>query len=123
MTRQPNPKSKTATVILKANNEDEAKRIRGLKEICVRNGLEIRKVILNGIDKFLKEHNWPPGNSQTLLQVFGEKPRLICFKCREEFYTLNHVEFISGKTARVCDTCLVDYEERTLIKKRVKRNY
>jgi len=76
MTRQANPKSKTATIIVKANNEDEATRIRALKEICVRNNLEIRKVILAKIDRFLKEHHWPPGNSQTVLEVFDVKARV-----------------------------------------------
>lgn len=73
MTRHPDPKSKTTTVIVRANNEAEIQQIRAFKKLCVQDDLEIRKVILQKINDFLREHNWPPGNPQTLLEVFDVK--------------------------------------------------
>ena len=114
MTRQPNPKSKTATLILRGNNEDEDTRIRALKEICVRNNLQIRKVLLDKINLFLREHNWPPGNSQTLL--FQESLKK-CGKCKQEVKHLSLVEYVSSSREWLCDNCVKLQKKRSVFKK------
>ena len=58
------------------------------KEICARNQLSMSEEIYErAIKVFLRDHHWPPGNSQTLLEVFEEKntiPKLIvCEVCGE----------------------------------------
>lgn len=73
MPRSPDPKTKTQQAYLRAKNLDEQAKIKAVKEICARNGdLQVRDVILKGFEQFLKEHNWPPGNSQTVLVSFSE---------------------------------------------------
>lgn len=116
MTRQADPKSKTATVIIKANTEDEDKQIRALKELCVRNNLEIRKVLMQKINDFLKEHNWPPGNSQTILPVFGVDSKKICGLCGKEAEHLYDCLFISGLQKWVCKDCKNNARERTTLR-------
>lgn len=78
MPKPPNPKSNR--IVIQGNNEDENIRVRAFKEICFRNNIPYREEVLKRIDNFLKEHNWPPGNSQTLLPRFVEK-RLVEKRC------------------------------------------
>lgn len=81
MPRPPNPKSKTIQLILKCVNEHEAVRVRACKEICARNGIKIKDVLMQGVDSFLRKHNWPPGNSQTQMTTFVERQLVEKRKC------------------------------------------
>ena len=117
MPRNPNPKAKTPQIIIKprANSpiEDEEK-IRGAKEIVARNP---ELTMMNILDPFLKKHNWPPGNSQTLLETFGSELSLICVYCgKGGFKTLRKVT-TPGGTMSVCPSCYKDLKFRRLIKK------
>jgi len=74
------PNLKSNRIVLEGNIEEENIRIRAFKEICQRNNIPYREEILKRIDHFLREHNWPPGNSQTQLAKFVEK-RLVEKAC------------------------------------------
>lgn len=75
MPRKPNPGTKEQQAYIRGKTEEEKKKIKAVKEICARNeNLQVRDVILKGFDKFLKDHNWPPGDSQTVLEAFEVKP-------------------------------------------------
>ena len=116
MPRNPNPKAKTPQIIIKprANSpiEDEEK-IRGAKEIVARNP---ELTMMNILDPFLKKHNWPPGNSQTLLETFGLELSLICFRCHKKFKHLRRVEYISGVVGYSCEECLRKDRLRRVVK-------
>jgi hypothetical protein len=70
-----------------------------------------------GIKSFLKEHNWPPGNSQTLLTTTLGKPQKQCSQCKKFFPILHKVKFVSGLTASVCGSCLEVHKKRNVVKK------
>jgi hypothetical protein len=73
MTKKGNPKSKTLRLSLIPKPEWETE-VRAFKEICARNGIEMsRELYERAVKSFLRDHNWPPGNSQTTLPVFSEK--------------------------------------------------
>lgn len=75
MPRNPNPDTKDQQAYIRAKTTEEKTKIKAAKEICARNPeLNIRSVLLEGIEAFLKKHNWPPGNSQTVLPGFGKGP-------------------------------------------------
>ena len=105
MPRPPDPKSKGQQVYLKAKPGEETK-IRAFKEICARNSIRVRDVLMEKVDAFLREHNWPPGNSQTVLEVFIGDVQHKCYRCKGMFPTLTEVEFISGLKAGLCGSCL-----------------
>lgn len=79
MTRQTDPKSKLAQIIIRAKNPDEETKIRAMKEIIFRNPELTITTSKNKkgegiklIERFLAAHNWPPGNSQTLMSSFTQ---------------------------------------------------
>ena len=122
MPRKPDPETKTQQAYVRGNTETENKKIKAAKEICARNKIDMRDVLLEGIDRFLKKHHWPPGNSQALLSVFGAVVTKECFSCHEMFPKpkLIPVEFISGLRREICPECLrKDEEGRRLVKKRL----
>lgn len=87
---------------------EEEEEIKAFKEICARNGIQVRNIMMSAVRKFLREHNWPPGNSQTVLSVFGAVKMMECWRCHEMFEHLFLTEFYSGITKPVCQKC-VDY--------------
>jgi hypothetical protein len=70
MTRQANPESKTQSVIVVAKNESDSATIKYFKEVCKRDGLELRKEILNLIEVSWKKMHPPPGNPQLQIVQF-----------------------------------------------------
>lgn len=78
--RQPNPKSKTNRLVLTGRDE-ERDRINAFKELCARNHLNVRDVLMEKVDSFLRQHNWPPGNSQMVITVFTGEAKTIV-KCQ-----------------------------------------
>jgi len=79
--RKPDPGTDEQQAYIRGKNEEEKKKIKAVKEICARNNIEVRDVLMIGIDKFLRDHHWPPGNSQTVLPVFDVKPALPQLMC------------------------------------------
>ena len=88
MTRYPDPKAKTVNIIVNSKDETDRKLIRYFKEVCRRDGLEMRKEILS-----LLEHEWkakhpPPGNPQIQIVQFdgSKKTRKLCEwpKCKQK---------------------------------------
>lgn len=116
--RKPDPQAKVVQLICRAHPGEETK-FRAFKEICRRNDIEYRTVLAEKVDQFLTEHNWPPGNSQTLLTVFGAKAKYACSRCGEKFSKLQRVEFVSGLKAELCPGCLEHEEARHVVKKRM----
>ena len=85
MPRKPHIRS-GGSLTIHAKTPAEEEKIRAYKEIHARNEeLEIQTSVMAAIDKFLREHNWPPGNSQTVLAVYREVPSelRICQYCNE----------------------------------------
>jgi hypothetical protein len=69
MPRKADYTAKTLRLTLCAKPGQEDK-IRAFKELAARNDLEISDILFEKVEEFLKEHNYPPGNSQTLLSRF-----------------------------------------------------
>ena len=116
MPGRPNPKSKTPQIIVRCRPEWETE-FRAMKEICARNGLKLNEEVYErAVKPFLRDHNWPPGNSQTLLERFGLELSLICFRCHKKFKHLRRVEYISGKIAYSCEECLRKDRLRRVVK-------
>ena len=82
------------------------------KEICARNQLSMsQEVYERAIKTFLRDHHWPPGNSQTLLEVFEEKntiPKMaVCEVCGESavyrcttIFSINSVKMLCRSHTR-----------------------
>lgn len=104
MPRPPNPNAKFIRIVMDGKPEEEGE-IKAFKEICARNGIKVRDVMMPAVRDFLRKHNWPPGNSQTVLEAFGAKKQMECWRCHEILPHLNLVEFISGITKPVCKKC------------------
>jgi len=102
--RPPDPDAKVSRIILDGKPEEEEE-IKAFKQICARNQIQMREVMMKAVRKFLQKHNWPPGNSQTVLEVFGAKKLMECWSCHQMVEHLNLVEFISGITKPVCKKC------------------
>ena len=93
-------------LLFQARNQEEEVWIKAFKEICIRNNKTLREEGLRLVhDYFLvKEHRWPPGNSQTLLESFPivtvEEPSS-CAWCDHEAEA--EIEYIpSGQVYPVC---------------------
>lgn len=114
MPRKPNLHSgKSITFHAKTPAHEE--RIKAFKEIHARNfDLEIQVTMMEAINKFLAKHNYPPGNSQTLL--FQETLKK-CWECGREFKHLTLVKCISGLKVWICDDCVLLFKKRTVFKK------
>ena len=97
----------------------EEPKIRAFKEICGRNNIEIRSVVLEAVDAFLRQHNWPPGNSQTLLEKFGSDVRVVCMRCHRSFAETEvcRVVYKTGWEASSCVECLKKDKGKGLVKK------
>jgi hypothetical protein len=65
MPRPPDPDSKLARIIHDAQDTGQEMRLRGFKEVCARDGLEMNRELDLLITGWLTEHHWPPGNPQT----------------------------------------------------------
>lgn len=70
MTRQPDPESKGCEIHYRPAPGGDEEKVRALKTICKRDGIKMKEVFRKAVDKFLKEHNWPPGNPQHPLMEF-----------------------------------------------------
>ena len=117
MPRKPNPKSQTPRITICGKPHQEVQ-IRAAKEIAARNGIDLSDEMFNrGVLSFLRAHNWPPGNSQTVLPVFGVDGKKICGMegCGKETDVLYHCLFISGLQAWVCKDCKEDAQQRTTL--------
>lgn len=116
MPRKPKPDSEVPQMIYRAKTEEEKIKLKAFKEICARNGIEMREVAAAAVDRFLREHNWPPGNSQTLLQVFGSETKKFCGLCGAETNKLYDCLFISGLRKWCCEHCKNEAEQKTTLK-------
>ena len=81
MPRKPKLNSgKSLTIHAKTLSDEE--KIRAFKELHARNfDLELNSTIMEAINTFLKKHNWPPGNSQTVMEVFCNPKRADAQQC------------------------------------------
>jgi len=111
--KPPNPKSKTLRLVLIPKNGQDDK-IRAFKEICARNNKEISDILFEKVEEFLRKHNWPPGNSQTILVP---KQLLKCGLCNECFKHVWRVKYLSGKIIPSCKVCIEKKREKDLIRK------
>ena len=69
MPRPPLSTSKTTRLVLIPKPGEEAK-INAFKEICARDGYQVRDELSKLIDGWLIKHNYPPGNPQLPLTKF-----------------------------------------------------
>lgn len=102
------PKTRT-TLYINANIWKE------FKKICFREEESMSEKVEKFCARYVAIHQ--KGNPQLRLEPFIGEIKKVCFRCEGRFPFLNEVRFISGLKAFVCDACLKDYENRTLIKK------
>jgi hypothetical protein len=115
MPRTADAAGKTNRLILEGR-PDQAIEIRTFKEIAARNGLSISEILFEkAVIPFLHEHNWPPGNSQTVMTKYTTPSPKKCGVCGQENVHLLKVEYISGLVMPTCDSCLA--------KNRAKRRF
>ena len=96
--------------------------INAFRELHARNQIEISETLMEkAVRPFLREHHWPPGNSQTLL--FQKKPSkvLTCGRCKHQFKSLTQAVFRSGQTLLFCDDCLAWAKKHNLVRRVVQR--
>ncbi len=102
MGRPPNHNAKTAriTFIPKPSQEEKA---RAFKEICARDGLTASEELYVKIEEWLVEHNYPPGNPQTLLfrpPAARSQPPNWCETCKG-YICPKHIEECKAKGHRL----------------------
>lgn len=116
MPRQPNPNSKSSTIIVRANDESDKAIINYFKEVCARDGLEMRKEILDLIDFNWKQTHPPPGNPQLLLEKFTEQQKLshLCEVegCNKPAKYLCYSIAPYGKDKKICNRHRIDEERK-----------
>ena len=76
MPRPANAQAKSLRLVL-VGRDEQAVQIRAFKELCARNDLKVSDVLYEKVEAFLKQHNWPPGNSQTVLSAFDKDLRRV----------------------------------------------
>ena len=112
MTKPANPTAQTFTVIAKAKDESERMIVKYFKEVCARDGLEIRKEILSLISIEWVQKHPKPGNPQKQLFQFDDSKRsrgLCEFEgCKNLATHLCFSSFPFGKDRRLCDRHRVD---------------
>lgn len=104
MPKYPDPRSKTTRLVLVPKPEWEVE-IRAFKEICARNGISISEELYQrGVETFLRDHNWPPGNSQTTINGYTpqQKPIVLC-ACGQP--AMRTVHFAHKPSRKVCLDC------------------
>ena len=120
MPRKPNLNS-GKSITIHAKNPSDEERIRAFKEIHARNfELEIQSTFMDAVNRFLAKHNYPPGNSQTLLFQESKKK---CGKCHREVKHVSLIEYESGLRAWLCSGCLQLQQKRSVVKKILKNNF
>ena len=87
------------------------------KEICARNQLSMSEEIYErAIKVFLRDHHWPPGNSQTLLAGFQEKhtiPKTVfCEYCNCPAVFRCSTIFSINSVKMLCQSHTVQFERR-----------
>jgi len=106
MTKPANPKARTFTLIAKAKDESERKAIQYFKEVCRRDGLELRKEIINLISlEWVQKHPKPGNPQKQLFQFDGSKQsRGLCEweGCHNKAEFLCVSAFPYGKDKRYC---------------------
>lgn len=126
MGRKPDSNAKIPQIVIRAVNKNEAIKINAAKEIIARNSeltittTKTRKGEgIKWIEKFLGSHNWPPGNSQTVLPAFGVDGKKICQfpGCGKQVDHVYDCLFISGLRCWCCKDCKEEAEERTTLDK------
>jgi hypothetical protein len=111
MPRKPDPKSRSP-LVLRVKPDWEIQ-VQAFKEICARNGVEYsQELFQRGVLGFLKDHNWPPGNSQTTMKAFVNMASKECFFCKKPSKVLLRVEYISGLIAPTCRDCLDEKKKK-----------
>jgi len=119
--RKPDPNAKTNQLVIKSDDPLDVQKFQAVREIVARNSdLTIKKALMPGVDLFLRKHNWPPGNSQTVLNSFGAKVKKECPWCGLAVDRLYKTEFISGLVTSICKGCLDDQNEKTTVKRVVE---
>jgi len=116
MTRTANPNAKTKQVVAKPKLEWETE-FTAFKEICARNGLSMSQEIYDrAIKSFLRDHNYPPGNSQTLMKQFTQEKldTTICQmdSCSNKAEYLCFSAFPYGKDVKLCNQHRIDEERK-----------
>jgi hypothetical protein len=106
MTRYADPKSKSNMIIVKANTEPEAQLIKYFKEVCRRDGYEMRQEILSLLEHEWKNKHPPPGNPQLQVTQFdgSKKAQKLCEykKCKNKAVWLCVSSYPFGKDQRLC---------------------
>ena len=115
MPKVANPKSKTKQIVAKPKEEWQTE-FTAFKELCARNGLSMSQEIYErAIIPFLREHNWPPGNSQTLIDVFVQKKIddkiVMCDSCGKEAVYRCRTVFPVKPVKNLCTWCTIRFEK------------
>ena len=118
------PNAPTKQIVAKPKPEWVTE-FKAFKEICARNGLSMSQEIYErAIKVFLRDHHWPPGNSQTLLAVFEEKNTIpkqeFCEVCSEPAMYRCTTIFSINSVKMLCQSHTVQFERRREVTKKVK---
>jgi len=71
---------------------------------------------MKDIDRFLQEHNWPPGNSQTLISVFTGQEKIVR-KCHCGEKAIGEAVATNGWQGFLCEAHYEQSRDARLLKK------
>ena len=106
------PKPSSIQLIIRAKPEWEVE-FRAFKELCARNGIQYSQEIYErAIRPFLRDHNWPPGNSQTVLNGFVPPIVTVCETKNCNAEAIYELHFPHKPTRKVCPSCLKEQKRK-----------
>lgn len=123
MTRYPNKKNNS--LIVHGKDEADNEIIKFFKEVCLRDGLEMRKELINLIrERWAPKHNYPLGNPQHQIIEYKEVHEAIvpvCDLCGSVAVYRCETVFPINSTKSLCrsHTCLLERRGEVISKKPV----
>ena len=125
MPKNVKPNATSYSLIAVAKEEYEREAVRYFKEVCLRDGLEMRKELLNLIsNEWVKKHP-PPGNPQKQLIQYSkthEESTVMCEVegCREEAKFRCDTVFPFGRIKSLCQSHTCMFERRGELRSKKK---
>ena len=118
LVRKTDPKTKTLRLVL-VGKEGQEEKIRAFRDIVARNNLCISTILFEKVENFLREHHWPPGNSQTIITSFSGEPKVMqsCQHPNCSRQANHEVWAENGWHGFLCESCFARDREAGLLRR------
>ena len=115
---------KNTSLIVHGKDETDNELIKFFKEVCLRDGLEMRRELLDLLrHSWATKHNWPKGNPQQQVTEYfesHEESTAVCEVCKEPAVYKCTTIFPINTVKDLCQSHTVQFERRREVIKKVK---